>query len=131
MYEKALIAIIFVYCISSGVFIAQYLAGDIMGLELTNYNGTSIKSTLIDTNNIAAFNNATKNIGEGDYTITDVATAFIAAGNVVKELLLLLTGTYIFSLLLALGIPFPIVALMFIPYGFLLGRAIIAYIRGL
>lgn len=119
------------YCISSGVFIAQYLAGDIMGLELTNYNGTSIKSTLIDTNNIAAFNNATKNIGEGDYTITDVATAFIAAGNVVKELLLLLTGTYIFSLLLALGIPFPIVALMFIPYGFLLGRAIIAYIRGL
>ena len=131
MYEKALIAIIFMYCVSGGILIAQYIAGDLMGITLQNYKGEEIKIPLTESYNVATLNSSTQNIINANYTLVDVAAAFVAAGSVVTQLLILLTGFYIYQVLVTLGVPLYVVLILVVPYAFLLARALIAYIRGL
>lgn len=131
MIEKALIILIFMYSVSFAVLAGQFIIADVFGKTLTNYNGDEIKSNLVSIIDIDTINSISNSIVTGNYTISDTATAFVAAGNVVVELLLLLTGTYIFNVLWLFGVPELIIVGMVILYIILLGRAIIAYIRGI
>lgn len=122
------------YCISSFALGGQLVA-DIFGLTLTNINGEELKApltTAINQNVINSisifFTNSTH------FTITDVAGAFVAAAEVLTQLLLILTGTYIFFIIWFLMggdvIATFVVSAITIPYILLLGNMILVKIRG-
>jgi len=119
------------YALSFSFLTVQFIAADVMGFTMTNFEGVPLESQLINVTNLANLNTASKNIATANYTVVDVAAAFFAAGNVVKELLLLLTGTYIFNILILLGVPAIFVAGLIGIYIFFLARTVIALIRGI
>ena len=119
------------YAVSFMTLTGQYVIGDVLGITLKNANGVAIRSEVLNATNVNILNSVTASIANGDYTLVDVASAFVKAGNVLVELLTLLTGTYIFKVLLLLGIPDIAIGGMIILYVILLGRTIIALIRGI
>lgn len=136
MIEKALIVIIFMYATSFGVLGAQYVLGDIFGVQIKNYEGVPIESNLLDIVRLDNLNAITANIVSANYTENQtsfdrIEDSTTAAAFVAWELVLLMTGTYIFNILILFGVPEIIVAGMVIIYVLLLARAIIAYIRGI
>jgi len=131
MIDKSLYIVIFMYALSFSFLTVQFIAADVMGFTMTNFDGVPLESQLLNVTNINNLNTASKNIATANYTVVDVAAAFFAAGNVVKELLLLLTGTYIFNILILLGVPAIFVAGIIGIYIFFLARTVIALIRGI
>ena len=65
--------------------------------------------------------------GLGDSIADPIATA----ANMTWEILQILTGTYIFSILALFGIPSIVIAGLVIIYSMLLFRALIGYLRGI
>ena len=130
MYEKALIALIFMYSVSFGVLVAQYIAGDLMGITLVNYRGEEIQSDLLDIVNTGSLNAGISNVTGTNQTeiITDPITA---AAKATYQIFLLITGTYIFNVLYQLGVPPIAIAGMVLLYALLMIRAFIAYLRGI
>jgi len=126
---------IFLYATSFSFLIAQFMIADVFGITITNYKGDAIQSEIVTSINQAQINSIQTNIINTNFTLIDTASAFIAAGNIVKELFLLLTGTYIFEIIFQfLGGDTPaylVVGGMILLYVILLGRAGIAYIRGI
>ena len=136
MIEKALIIIIFVYASGFGILAVQYALADVFGISLKNFEGADIKSNLVDIIRLDELNELQANIVTANFT--ENSTAFdrvedsvVAAAFVAWELILLMTGTYVFNILILLGIPAPIVAGLIFLYVMLLARAILAYIRGI
>ena len=134
MIEKSLYIIIFMYISSFCLLGVQYVMADIFGLTLKNGEGIEIKSNVL-----AAINQNTLNQITGDIasvnstynsTLDAVENSFAIGISIAFDLLTLLTGTYIFNVLYLLGIPPIFIAGMIVIYAFLLGRAIIAYVRG-
>ena len=77
-----------------------------------------------------AVNTATSNIvGTNSTSVT--SNPVTAAAGIAWEIIQLMSGTYIFGVLVMLGVPSIIVAGMTILYVFMLARTIIAYIRGI
>ena|SRR3990172_8444096 len=134
MIEKAPIILIFLYICSFSLIGVQYGIGDVFHIDITNYNGDELKGPINNITNMTTLNTVTSNIANGNYDLTDVATAFIAAGSVVVQLLILLTGTYIFQVVFFMAGASNTVAIflggMTIIYVILLARSLIAYIRG-
>lgn len=134
MIEKALIVIIFMYSVSFAVLAGQYLIGDVFGITLKNYNGDEIRTPLLDVIDQDTLNSVTLSIANAndtrDDTLSALENAYQVGISVGFDLVMLLTGTYIFNLLWLLGVPPIIIAGMVIIYAILLGRALIAYIRG-
>lgn len=131
MIDKSIYIVMFMYALSFSFLTVQFIAADLMGFTMTNFDGVPMESELLGITNITNLNTASKNVATANYTVIDVAAAFFAAGNVVKELLLLLTGTYIFNILVFFGVPAIFVAGMMGLYIFFLARTIIALIRGI
>lgn len=134
MIEKSLYIIIFMYISSFCLLGVQYVMADIFGLTLKNNEGVEIKSNVL-----AAINQNTLNQITGDIasvnstynsTLDAVENSFAIGISIAFDLLTLLTGTYIFNVLYLLGVPPIFIAGMIVIYAFLLGRAIIAYVRG-
>ena len=134
MIEKSLYIIIFMYISSFCLLGVQYVMADIFGLTLKNGEGVEIKSNVL-----AAINQNTLNQITGDIasvnstynsTLDAVENSFAIGISIAFDLLTLLTGTYIFNVLYLLGVPPIFIAGMIVIYAFLLGRAIIAYVRG-
>ena len=130
--DKSLMIIIFMYAVGFMMFSAQYLIGDVFGLQITSFDGkTPIKSNLLNilqTGKLQTFEN-NLNItasNQGNY----VANVIFSAGSVAFEVALLGTGTYVFYMLGLFGIPtvvtFPLLAI----YIILLARTLLSYIRG-
>lgn len=112
----------------------QYVLGDVYHIEMTNLDGDPLKSgilEIIDTDNI---NDITTNIANAtdaeNSTLDAIVNAFQLGYNVGIEFALLLTGTYIFNIMLFFGIPTIIIAGFVALYLFCVGRTLIAYIRG-
>jgi len=131
MIDKSIIIVIAMYALSFSALTVQFVLADVFGATLTNFEGVPIKNDLLNVTNINTLNQASKAIATANYTVVDVAAAFFAAGSVVTQLLLLLTGTYIFNLLILFGVPTIFVAGMIGIYIFFLARTIIALIRGI
>lgn len=134
--EKALIIIIFMYAVSFSVYGAQFVLGDVFGVTLQSYDGTTLEPYLLDFVEEGTINTRTENIVNGTYidngtTYNRVTDFSVSAAYVAWELVQLLSGTYIFNLVYLLGVPLVFVTPLVILYLMLLARAIIGLIRGI
>ena len=130
MIEKPLIIMIFMYATSFGVLGAQFALADVFGITLENHEGVEIRSNLLDIINIDQINQSTENIATANQTLMGL-DPITSAASLVVELFLLLTGTYIFNvLLLFFGVPTIFVAGFVILYFLMLARTIVGYLRG-
>ena len=121
---------IFMYSISFSILGAQFIVGDIMGVEMTDINGDPLKSSILTTIQVDQLNTSAQNvIGTNQTSI--VSDPITAAAGIAWELILLMTGTYVFQIAYLLGIPSILVAGMVLLYIILLMRTIITYLRGI
>lgn len=134
MIEKSLYVIIFMYAASFSILGIQYVLGDAFNFSLKNAEGVEIKSSILAFINQDTLNQVTGDIATVNSTYNStldaVENSFSIGINIAFDLLTLLTGTYIFNVLYLLGVPPIFIAGMIILYALLLGRAIIAYVRG-
>lgn len=135
MYEKALIMMIFLYATSFSFLFAQFMIADVFGLTIKNYKGAEIKSAIVTSINQESIKSVETKVIATNFTLIDTAAAFVTAGNILKELFLLLIGVYIFEgmyqFLGADTAAFLVVSSMILLYVVLLARAGIAYVRGI
>lgn len=133
MIEKALFIAITMYALSFAVLVGQYVWGDVFGVTLTSFTGTPIQSPLLALIQTDTLNTISTDIinanSTTNSTITGIERAFTVGYTVGWDLVTLLTGTYIFNFLYLMGVPPLLIAGMVILYVFLLGRAIMSYIR--
>ena len=131
MIEKSLVIIIFMYAASFSMLTIQYVFGDTFGITLVSFNGTPIKSTIltnvIDMNAVNTLQQNATSTSRNSIVNNPIG----AAASMAYEILLLLTGTYIFNLLYLLGIPAIAIAGLVVIYVILMIRALIGYIRGI
>ena len=134
MIEKSLFIILFMYFLSFGFLGMQYVIGDVFHITMTNFEGVPMQPALLSIVDQDALNDVTTNIANAtdaeNSTLDAITNAFQLGYNVGKDLVLLMTGTYIFNILYLLGVPAIIIVGMVIIYVLLLGRTLIAYIRG-
>jgi len=129
MIEKSLYIMIFMYATSFSILGVQFVIGDVMGVEMTDINGDPLKSSILTTIQVDQLNTSAQNvIGTNQTAVTQ--DPITAAAGIAWELILLMTGTYVFQIAYLLGIPSIIVAGMVLLYIILLMRTIIAYLRG-
>lgn len=128
--------LIFMYCVSFSLLGGQYFIGDVLGITIKNWQGTEIRSAVLDFIKQQKINQVTKAIADvnntRNTTLDAVTQSFELGLTIGFEILTLLTGTYIFNLLyLMIGTGSEIfIAGLVAVYAILLGRAIIAYLRG-
>ena len=135
MLENALTIMVFMWCISFSLLGVQYVLADVVGTEIKSFRGEPIKSHIVSLINEEEINERMEDIVTGNFTANTtrydrVETYGVAAAFVGWELVLLLTGTYIFSVLVLLGVPIIFVTAIGMVYFLLLARAIVGYIRG-
>lgn len=133
MIEKPLFIIICAYLVSFSVLTAQWFA-DQYDITLTNYQGVEIKSNLLEILDLDNLNTITASMAgaqaEENATLSPVENAFNIGMFVGWELLGILTGTYIFNFLYLMGVPAIVIGGILLVYFIMVGRTIIAYIRG-
>lgn len=143
MIEKPLMIIIFMYLSGFALVAAQYVYGDVLGIELTGYDGAPIKNAIIDIIDMDNLNEATANIQNAtdaeNSTLSSIDNAFQIGYNVAQTLIgnptqfaTILTGTYVFNIIYLMGGPTTLIFIvpMVAIYAIMLGRTLIAYIRG-
>ena len=143
MIEKPLFIIIFMYLSGFGLVASQYWFADVMGMTLTGYGGVEVRNSAIDILDMANLNAATANIQNAtdaeNATLSSIDNAFQIGYNVAKILIgnpldvaTLLTGTYIFNFIYLMGGPATLIIIvpMVAVYAIMLGRTLIAYVRG-
>ena len=133
MKDKALIMMIAMYGIGFAILGVQWEMADTYGKNIT-INGVEIKSALHGYIKQDTINQYTENITTGNFTSPSgtfydrVETSVTAGAFVVWELIGLMTGTYIFYILLVVGVPEIFVLIFVTMYVLLLARAIIGYL---
>jgi hypothetical protein len=130
LIEKALIIIIFMYSTSFGLLAAQFLWADMVGITLVNQENVAIGSSVESIIHLDQINTSTSSVVNMNKTAT-IADPIATAANMTWEILQILTGTYIFSILALFGIPSIVIAGLVIIYSMLLFRALIGYLRGI
>lgn len=130
--DKALIVIMFMYSVSFGIAVAQYVYADAYGITLTDFQGNPIRDVVQQIINIQQFNNEQTNIQNINATsiITNPFGVASAIANFALTLVELATGTYVFQILYLLGVPAIALVGFIVLYIFLLARAVLAFIRG-
>ena len=118
------------YSTSFSLLAAQYVFGDVYGITMVDINGNPVKSQLLTYTNYNAITNAQTNVTSTSRN-TIVNNPVSAAAGIAWELILLITGTYIFNILLLFGIPSLFIAGLVALYFMLVMRAVIGYIRGI
>lgn len=112
----------------------QYVLGDVFGITITNWEGTPIKSELLEFIEQDTFNQVTLAISQvndtRNSTLEAVTQSFEIGIAITFELFTLLTGVYILNFLLLMGVPPILLAGIMVIYVIQLGRAVIAYVRG-
>ena len=121
---------LFMYSVSFSVLGKQYIFGDIIGIEMTNFEGTPITSNLLAMIDVDALNISKSNVVNTNET-TVKTDPVIAAADIAWEIFLLLTGTYIFNVMILFGVPVIFVSGLIFLYLIMLARAFIAYLRGI
>ena len=93
-----------------------------------------IKSNLLAILDLDSLNEITADMaaaqGQENATLSPVENAFNIGMFVGWELLQILTGTYIFNFMYLMGVPAIIIGGILLVYFIMVGRTIIAYIRG-
>lgn len=135
MRQKALYIWIAMFMASMGFLGAQYMA-DSVGHTITNFDGVPIESNILDIIDIGEINIRTLNIIEANFTENTTAynrveNPAVSGAYVAWEVIQLITGTYIFNLLVLIGMPTIFVVMFAIPYTILLAWFIWTAIRGI
>jgi len=135
LQSKAPIIWMFMIFLSGSVLTVQFILGDVFGITLTNFEGVPLKSNILSIIDIDEINLRELNIVEGNFTenttsFNRVEDSAVASAYVAWEALQLVSGTYIFQVLLLFGMPDILVAFMVIVYVFLLGYFIWTAVRG-
>jgi len=130
MIEKALIIIIFMYSMSFSMLGVQYILGDVFDITMTSMTGVPIRSNLLSITDVDTLNILGANVTGTNATVirTDPITA---AAEMAYEIFLLITGTYVFNMLLLFDVPVVFVAGLILIYVMLMMRAVIGYLRGI
>uniref|UniRef100_A0AAT9J7B8 ORF41 n=1 Tax=Nitrosopumilaceae spindle-shaped virus TaxID=3065433 RepID=A0AAT9J7B8_9VIRU len=137
MIDKALTIIIAMYAIGFSMLGVQYTVASSFGVTMISpVTGEPIESALVGYIQEGEFNTRTQNIVGADFQgnstyYNKVETFTTSAAFVAWELIELMTGTYIFHILLLFGVPQIWVTLFIALYVLLLARAIIGYVRGI
>ena len=135
LQSKAPIIWMFMIFISGAALTVQFVLGDIFGIQFTTPEGDVIKSNILSIIDIDEINLRELNIIEANFTenTTDfnrVEDSAVASAYVAWEALQLVSGMYIFSLMVLFGMPPILVAFLVIVYVFLLGYFIWTAVRG-
>lgn len=134
MIDKSIYVIIFVYAASFSFLIIQYIIGDVFGIDMV-VNGVNLQPNILALVNTGTINSITSDIVNANNTRNDtlsaIENAYNIGFNVGWDIVTILTGTYIFGVMVLLGVPVVAVAPMVFLYIILLARTIIALIRGL
>ena len=132
MIDNALRIMLFMWIISACLLAGQYLIMDEFGMILVGPTGIPLESHLVEYLDQDLFNEASESIVAGSNgTWNRVDELDISGAFVAWELVQLLSGTYVFNLLLLFGVPLQIVVVIVVGYFALLARAIVGYIRGI
>lgn len=137
MIDKALIIIIAFYAIGISLVGIEYSLGQVYHVEMVSpINGEPINSAIVGYMQEGELNTRTQNIVSANFTgnstfYDKVETFTTGAAYVAWELVALMTGTYIFYIMLLFGIPAWFVTGLITLYILLLARAIIGYVRGI
>lgn len=134
MINKSIQVIMFMICINGGILIVQYTIADVYGMELVNHEGISYKSKIIDSLGTSQINSISDDIlNQGDAGgdgLDGMVDSAVDAAHIVWELVTLLSGTYVFYILVHFGVPEFVVGIMMIPYTILLVRTVVGLVRG-
>lgn len=148
MIDKAWIVMIFMYCVSFAFIGTQWMLGDVLQHDLVTFTdvtslggttypaGTEIKPLFQGFANLDAINTVSVSVTTGDYHPSDnsffdkVLTSTTTAAFIAWDGVTLLTGTYIFNIMILFGIPIIFVMGFEVVYIFFLIRTAIALIRG-
>lgn len=128
--EKSLIIIMFFYATTFCLVGAQYIWADVFHITMTNFSGQPLKNNLLNDIHTTTLNSVSNTIVQTNQSSVSF-DVIAAAGNIAWDLILLISGTYIFDLLLQLGVPGIFVAMFVGLYIFLLARSILGWIRGI
>lgn len=133
MMEKSMMAIMFVYAISIGFLGLQFVVFDVFHSQMTNFQGVPLKNNIIQDIGVSTINNVSGALGHNStQTIAQAAAQYAAAvANIAIDLIMLITGLYIFDIMLQLGIPSIFIIGFVILYLFLLIRSIVGWVRGI
>lgn len=129
--------IIFMYAVSFSVLAGQYVLADSFGMTLRGPGGEALESPVLDLIRQQEINDVTASIVAGTYTDSEgevhdrIIDFNISAAYVAWELVQLLSGTYVFNLLVLFGVPPILVTGIVTIYLILLARTIIGLLRGL
>ena len=137
MIDKALIVIFTFYALGFMMVGMEYSVNQVYHVDLVSpINGQPMPSSaIVGYLQNAEFNEATGEIITANFTTNStfynkVETFTTGAAYVAWELIGLMTGTYIFNIMLLMGIPVWFVTAFIALYILLLSRAIIGYVRG-
>jgi len=135
MKSKALIIWIFMFFFGAMGLVAQYTA-DTIGYTIRTFEGVPIESSILGIIDIDEINIRTVGIVEANFTenttnFNRVEDSPVSSAFVAWELIQLITGTYIFQLLVLFGVPIIMVTPMVIVYVLLLAYFIWTSIRGI
>lgn len=114
---------------------AQYIIGDVFHHQMTNFQGQPIKNGLISAIHTDTLNkiqvNSTCTTDACRAQVNNPLTYLAYAANVAWNLILLITGFYIFAVMIDFGVPMIFVMGFIALYIFLLVRSIMGWIRGI
>ena len=127
--DKAVIIMMFMYLASFMLVGTQFILGDVFSHTMTNFEGETMRNSVLDIMDMDTFNDKTETALGADKTNTLLDT-FIGAATIGWDLFTLMTGTYVFTLLGFFGVPLIFVAGIVGIYLILLILALIGLIRG-
>ncbi len=147
MLNRVLWIMMAMWLMSFGLLGAQFLIGDVMQIEMVvscsdntefcqNIKGQPLKPFILGGLNVDQVNEIVGNTITGNYEPDDgepfdkIKDFGIAAAFIGWELVTLITGTYIFSFMYLIGVPFIVVTALVFAYGIMVVRSIVTVIRG-
>lgn len=138
MIDKALIIIFVFYALGFMMVGLEYSVNQVYHVDLVSpLNGEPMQtSSIVGYLGADSFNESTGEIVTANFTTNStfynkVETFTTGAAYVAWELIGLMTGTYIFQMMLMMGVPIWFVTAFIALYILLLARAIIGYVRGI
>ena len=140
VYEKSLVIIMFMYCVSFSILGVQFIVADVFHVQVTDFNGNPIKNILITgvgqqsngqstLNNI--YNNSTCTTPTCQNKAENPLTYLTVAAQYAWNLFMLIAGLYVFQFLYQLGVPLIYMAGFIAVYLILLVRSMMGWLRGI
>ena len=130
MIDNALVVIIFMYVLSFSFLGVQYMLADTLGITMTSISGETLRPNILASTNIDRLDAIARDASDTSIDAIE-DNPVLAAASIAWDILQILTGTYIFTVLLLLDIPHIFVSMIVIIYTLLMVRTVIAYLRGI